>query len=53
MNENLSQWFARVFLGEMYGRSTSKRIADNLGGSVDIVHFLMVLGIAACFGSRK
>lgn len=52
MNENISQWFAREFLGERYGRSVSQKIADNTGMSISNVHFLMVLG-ALWFNSRK
>ena len=53
MNENISQWFAREFLGEKYERSVSRVISDNTGMSINAVHFFMALGVIAYLGSRK
>ena len=53
MTEDISKWFARVFLGERYGRSTSKRMADNLGVSVNAIHVGMTLIVLGILGSRK
>ena len=51
--ENISQWFAREFLGERQGRSVSKITADNLGISVNGVHFIMFLGVALYLNSKE
>ena len=44
---DLSRWAAATFLGEARGRSVSEMLADGFETSVDEVHRVMKVGVAA------
>ena len=44
---DLSRWAAAAFFGETRGRSVSRMLADRLETSVDEVHRVMKVGLAA------
>ena len=44
---DLSRWAAARFLGEARGRSVSEMLADRFETSVDEVHRVMKVGVAA------
>ena len=44
---DLSRWAATTFLGETRGRSVSQMLADRFETSVDEVHRVMKVGLAA------